>query len=98
MNPTPMKTPQPITYMIVGTICVAFLSTVGANIYAVIMDVDVMDSLSFMSLKSIIDTTLGAIVGFLANTRSAEVKVDGTRVETTTSTTKTPLPDEDKAP
>lgn len=94
MNPSPMKTPQPIVYMIIGTACAVVLSIVAADIFIAVKEIQTGDS--FLVLKDVLLTTLGAILGFLANTRSAEVKLDGTKTETTTSVTKSPLPDEEK--
>jgi hypothetical protein len=81
--------------MVTGSVCVSFLSTVAACIFVLVKQVPLTpeNTVVFMTIKSVLDTTLGAIIGFLVNTRTAEVKLDGTKTETTTSITKTPSPD-----
>lgn len=84
------RTPQPIVYMIIGTACLVVICSVAANIFITIHNIPT--DAAFLVLKDVLLTTLGALLGFLANTRAAPSKDDQKVEEVTTTTTKVESP------
>lgn len=76
MNQAALKTPSHLILLIVSTIAFGWLSIIGCFIFCAIKGINPPTEL-FGALKDISLFAGGAIVSFLTNLRSAEVKTNG---------------------
>lgn len=92
--PREAKTPQPLVYMIIGTMCTVLLLNIGCTVYLAIRGVEPV-SIVFSLLKDVTLLVLGHVSGVLNNTRSAETKSNDQKVDTSEVTiTRTDVRDE----
>lgn len=87
-----MKTPQPILYIIIGSLSLSLLGIIGCFIMLCFTELPPPTEV-FGALKDICLINLGALTGLLVNTRSAEVKPpDNTVIQSTESNASTTTP------
>jgi hypothetical protein len=66
---TPSRTPSPVLYMVVGSICLIAITCVSSLAYMSIFGVSPNEAV-FSALKDATTFILGALTGILVNTRN----------------------------
>jgi hypothetical protein len=67
-----MKTPQPVIYLVIGTIAIVVIGISSTMCFMAIRGLEATEV--FSSLKDVLILFSGVLAGLLTNTRSAEVK------------------------